>query len=209
MSWPALPMRVEGMGATLAMMSARLAIRDTPSIHALADCDDTNLEFTPDGPDPDVPGSPDFRTLLRGQDHPMDVIFGSVAYSLLPGDWIGAVAGRHGRAVGDSLLALRFAIASDDRQGEFQSAPPLAPCTRPVTCLLPLAAQPRGGVSNPESDQWIDLQTNATIEIGDPRPETPVNPKRAGNIVPAALLSPQRMGGKIGRPIDVDRAAAA
>jgi hypothetical protein len=34
-SWPALPMRVEGMGATLAMMSARPARRGKPSIHAL------------------------------------------------------------------------------------------------------------------------------------------------------------------------------
>jgi hypothetical protein len=201
---------------------------------------DTNLEITPDGPDPDVPNSPDFRTLLRGhvdgvvdqtvleceinvggdwQDHyedwvrslidgttdgkitaqgiwvedlghgsktelhPMDVIFGSVEGSLLPGDWIGAVAARHGLVVGDSLLALRFAVASDDRQGEFQSAPPLAPYTRPVTFLLPFPAQPAGGAATPESDLRIDLQANATIEIGDPRPDPLVNPKRAGNMV--------------------------
>jgi hypothetical protein len=139
----------------------------------------------------------------------MDVIFGSVADSPLPGDRISTVPGRHGLGVGDSLLALWFAVASDDRQGEFQSAPPLAPYTRPVTFLLPFPAQPQAGVSNPETDQRIDLQANATIEIGDPRPETPVSPKRGGNRVPAAVLSPQGMGGRTGRPIDVDRAVAA
>jgi hypothetical protein len=100
--------------------------------------------------------------------HPMDVVFGSVPASRLPGDWIGDVAAAHGLVVGQGLLAYRFAVASDDRAGEFQSAPPLAPYTRPVTFSLPFPLPPAEGLSVPRHDLRLDLSDNGTIEISDP-----------------------------------------
>lgn len=100
--------------------------------------------------------------------HPMDVVFGSVPASRLPGDWIGDVAAGHGLVVGQGLLAYRFAVASDDRAGEFQSAPPLAPYTRPVTFSLPFPPQPAEGLSVPRHELRLDLSDNGTIEISDP-----------------------------------------
>jgi hypothetical protein len=99
--------------------------------------------------------------------HPMDVIFGSVPASTLPGDWIGDLACQHGLVVGDSLIGYRFAVASDDRAGEFQSAPPLAPYTRPVTFNLPFPQRPAQGLWTATTAQRIDRQDNATIEVGD------------------------------------------
>jgi hypothetical protein len=47
--------------------------------------------------------------------HPLDVVFGPVTASIMPGDWIDALATERGLAVGATILAFRFAAASDNR----------------------------------------------------------------------------------------------
>jgi hypothetical protein len=89
----------------------------------------------------------------------MDVIFASVAGSNLPGDWIGALASQLGLEVGTSLLAYRFAVASDDRDDD---TPPLSPWTRPATFSLPFPTPPAPGLAG-NSRYVLDLDQSATI----------------------------------------------
>jgi hypothetical protein len=93
------------------------------------------------------------------------VIIGMVDSSFLGSDWIGTEASRHGLTVGSTLLAFRFAIASDDRGGTFLDAPPLAQWNREVTFSVPLPAVPPGGGQTPLTDFRLDLNEQASIQV--------------------------------------------
>jgi hypothetical protein len=89
-------------------------------------------------------------------------------------DWIVGLAGQLGLAVGDSMLAFRFAVASDNRGGSYREdipipgteleGPPLAQWTRPVTFTVPFPARPKEGVWTPTTGRQLYLIANATID---------------------------------------------
>jgi hypothetical protein len=72
--------------------------------------------------------------------HPLDLVFAAVGSSHLPGDWIGSLASQQHLTVGTSLLAVRFAAASDDRDDD---RPPLSNSTRAATFTLPFPPHPQ------------------------------------------------------------------
>jgi hypothetical protein len=67
----------------------RFVVGELTDVHrsSFPSAGDTNLEITPDGPDPGVPDSPDFRTLLRGHVHGVDNQPVLECESNLGGDW--------------------------------------------------------------------------------------------------------------------------
>ena len=100
--------------------------------------------------------------------HPLDVVFGPVTASIMPGDWIGALAGERGLVVGATMLAFRFAAASDNRGNLFNRAkPPLSRQTRPITFNLPFPPRPDGN-SVARSEHRTFLVEHASIESADP-----------------------------------------
>jgi len=100
--------------------------------------------------------------------HPLDVVFGPVVASIMPGDWIGALATERGLVIGATMLAFRFAAASDNRGNLFNRAkPPLSRQTRPTTFKPPFPPRP-GGNSVARSEQRIALVEHASIESADP-----------------------------------------
>jgi hypothetical protein len=100
--------------------------------------------------------------------HPLDVVFGSVAASFAPGDWIGALAAQRGLVVGATMLAFRFAAASDNRGNLFNRAtPPLSHQTRPTTFTVPFPPRPDGS-SVARSEQRTFLVKHASIESAGP-----------------------------------------
>jgi Abnormal spindle-like microcephaly-assoc'd, ASPM-SPD-2-Hydin len=100
--------------------------------------------------------------------HPLDVVFGPVTASFAPGDWIGALATQRGLVVGATMLAFRFAAASDNRGNFFNRAtPPLSRQTRPTTFTVPFPPRPDGS-SVARSEQRTFLVEHASIESADP-----------------------------------------
>jgi hypothetical protein len=95
--------------------------------------------------------------------HPMDVIFGTVTSSKIPGDWINSLASERGLEVNKSMLAFRFAVASDDRGGIFFDSPPLATLTRPTTFVLKLPSRPAEGDMVPAWEMRSSLSENAFV----------------------------------------------
>ena len=100
--------------------------------------------------------------------HPLDVVFGPVTASFAPGDWIGALATQRGLVVGATMLAFRFAAASDNR-GNFwnRATPPLSRQTRPTTFTVPFPPRPDGS-SVARSEQRTFLVKHASIESAAP-----------------------------------------
>jgi hypothetical protein len=100
--------------------------------------------------------------------HPLDVVFGPVTASIMPGDWIGVLATQRGLVIGATMLAFRFAAASDNRGNLFNRAtPPLSRRTRPTTFNVPFPPRPDGN-SVARSEQRTFLVEHASIESADP-----------------------------------------
>jgi hypothetical protein len=97
--------------------------------------------------------------------HPMDVIFGAVTSSKIPGDWISTLANERGLQVGTSMNAFRFAAASDDRGGLFVDSPPLATLTRPTTFVLDLPSPPAEGDMVPTWQMRSSLAENTFVYV--------------------------------------------
>lgn len=104
--------------------------------------------------------------------HPLDLVFAPVGSSRLATDWIGGLASQQHLSVGTTLLAWRFAAASDVRGDD--GRPPLGSSTRAVTFTLPFPPHPRPpvraaaapivvGAVAPVTGVQVFLQGNATI----------------------------------------------
>ncbi len=98
--------------------------------------------------------------------HPMDVIFGTVTGSKIPGDWINTLASERGLEVNTSMLAFRFAAASDVRGDVFNpETPPLSEWTRPTTFRLEYPPRPAESDKVPIWEQRSSLMENASIDF--------------------------------------------
>jgi hypothetical protein len=97
--------------------------------------------------------------------HPLDILYGQVGQSRLPGDWIGQLAQRRGLQVGVSLFAYRFAAAADDRKHGAFLGTPLAQWTRPTSVTLAVPPRPGGDSQFPAAEVQIGFQLNATTEV--------------------------------------------
>lgn len=92
--------------------------------------------------------------------HPLDIVYAAVSVSALTDDWIGSLAAAQQLAVGESLNAVRFAAASDIRDGDL---PPLCQWTRPVRFSLLFPPMPNAGTPAATSDYRLETQANSTI----------------------------------------------
>jgi hypothetical protein len=101
--------------------------------------------------------------------HPVDVVFGAITSSLIPGDWISQLAADRGLQVGASMKAFRFALASDVRGfGLFalSERPPFAGDTRDVTFEVDLPQRPTDTNLVPTWDMKLSLDNTSTVRAG-------------------------------------------
>jgi hypothetical protein len=102
--------------------------------------------------------------------HPMDLIVASIDGSLIP-DWIGEFGRRRGLVLGTSMLAFRFAAASDDREGLLASGPPLVEWDRPTSISLAVPPRPAGGFGWFEAAELKIFKSLNAVTDTSPRPQ--------------------------------------